>query len=245
MPLFSQRMGFRPLKKEIQVESLDSATRNQIWNGLTWLYFVKPDPITRTVLGITRLYQGKMLELIWAIWTLYFKNRHDQFSKSYDSWMKILEKCVYRYDWFEVFDFLEFIVKNYEDEEINSQFIEYCNQIFANEAVPYRFIGKEIIPLTNQIEIEEVEKVLETLFEPLKLHFEKALDLFSSRTHPDYSNSIKESISAVECICQIIVGRKGVALNNALKKLEDSGLEINTSLKKGFRQLYGWTSHED
>ena len=64
------------------------------------------------------------------------------------------------------------------------------------------------------------------------------------RDNPDYENSIKESISAVEAICEIITGTKGkeATLGNMLKKMEEKGVEIHGGLKSAFNILYGYTS---
>jgi hypothetical protein len=45
------------------------------------------------------------------------------------------------------------------------------------------------------------------------------LDLFEGRKATDFRNSIKESISAVEAMCQILTGDDKATLGQALKKL--------------------------
>jgi len=60
---------------------------------------------------------------------------------------------------------------------------------------------------------------------------------------PNYRNPIKESISAVESLCNLITGRKDT-LGDALKKLE-AKVVIHPALKKGFSSIYGYTSDAD
>jgi len=239
MSRFSQKIGITPLTKAMQIKSLDIETRNRLYNGLLLSYFVYP---RGRVYGD---YYGDSLDLIWKIWNDFFKNRRNQFSKYHDSWMKLLNDNFWRWEWHYALDFIEFIVQTYKEENTNKQFMEDCNNVFTEESVPYRFVGKEIVPLTNEVEIAEIETALDSPFVPIQEHFGKALEHLSDRANPDYPNSIKESISAVECICQIIVGRRGIVLNRALNQLEESGVEINNVLKRGFRQLYGWTSSDD
>ena len=65
---------------------------------------------------------------------------------------------------------------------------------------------------------------------------------------PDYENSIKESISAVESLCCIITGATGsqATLGSTLKKLEkDGGVVIHGAMKTAFEKLYGYTSDSD
>jgi hypothetical protein len=68
------------------------------------------------------------------------------------------------------------------------------------------------------------------------------VDLFSDRKSPDYRNSVKESISAVEAICKIITGDEKATLGQALKKLEDKGLHLHAALRNAFSSLYGYTN---
>ena len=66
----------------------------------------------------------------------------------------------------------------------------------------------------------------------------------ANREVPDYENSIKESISAVEAMCEILTGLKGreAILGNMLKKIEERGVSIHGGLKVAFNALYGYTS---
>lgn len=72
-------------------------------------------------------------------------------------------------------------------------------------------------------------------------HLVKATTFLADRDMPDYENSIKESISAVEAMCVVLLG-KGATLGAALKQLEDKGIKIHPSMKSAFEKLYGYTS---
>ena len=76
---------------------------------------------------------------------------------------------------------------------------------------------------------------------------QKALQFYSDRENPDYENSIKESISAVEAMCCIITGMTGASatLGAALRKLEESGVVIHGAMRSAFSQLYGYASDEN
>ncbi len=78
---------------------------------------------------------------------------------------------------------------------------------------------------------------------PVTQHFKTALELLSDRTSPDYRNSIKESIIAVEAISKLITGNSGTTLGRALATIESQGqVQLHTKLKDGFINLYGYTS---
>src|ERR1700733_716108 len=78
-------------------------------------------------------------------------------------------------------------------------------------------------------------------FKPVSGHLKNALEKLSDQTSPDYRNSIKESISAVEAMCQIITGTKS-SLGQAVKKLEDNGVDIHPAFDTALEKLYGYTS---
>ena len=75
------------------------------------------------------------------------------------------------------------------------------------------------------------------------MHLSEALKLFSDKEQPDYRNSIKESISAVEVLCRELTGES--TLGNALKKLESQVVAIQSQLKEAFIKLYAYTNQPD
>lgn len=102
----------------------------------------------------------------------------------------------------------------------------------------------KFVSITNETEIESVSDASNTPYNSVNIHIQKALTLYSDRKQPDYENSIKESISAVEAMCCIITGMTGASatLGAALKKLEDNGVIIHGAMRNAFSQLYGYTS---
>ena len=73
----------------------------------------------------------------------------------------------------------------------------------------------------------------------MREHIRSAVSLLSERKKPNYRNSIKESISAVESVCRLIGG--GKTLGDALKGIRDK-IGLHPALEKGFSALYGYTS---
>ena len=154
----------------------------------------------------------------------------------------------------DVLSLIEYIT-NYLDEckvtyldkywnERRYPFIEDINRVFEQEYVGYRFIDGEITPISDEMEVAEIEQSLDIEFQGCRAHFKKALSFLSDREKPDYKNCIKESISAVESICQIIIGKDSATLGKALKVLEGKGVVLHSALKNAFSSLYGYTSDE-
>jgi len=117
----------------------------------------------------------------------------------------------------------------------------FYNRVFEKEYVGYRFVNGYITPITDSTEIFTIEDALAIQHNAVRDHFNKALRLLSDRDAPDYANSIKESISAVERMCSIIVG-KSTTLSDALNKLQAKGVAINAQMKVAFEKLYNYTN---
>jgi hypothetical protein len=79
-------------------------------------------------------------------------------------------------------------------------------------------------------------------FEPVTTHIRRAVEMLSDRKAPDYRNSIKEAISAVESMCGLVTGKPKATLGDALKQLSANGVELHPALREGFNKLYGFTS---
>lgn len=118
------------------------------------------------------------------------------------------------------------------------------NKVLEEEKAGYRFVNNKFINIIDKIEIEAIEQASDTPYNSVNIHIKKALSLYSDRKNPDYENSIKESISAVEAMCCIITGMAGASatLGAALKRLEDNGVVIHGALREAFSKIYGYTS---
>ena len=145
--------------------------------------------------------------------------------------------------WYGIYDFIEksLYVVNYDEKLLT----EY-NRIMEEEGVSYRVIDRLVVPIINDEEIKSIQNASVTKYEPVNKHIKKALELLQNRTKPDYENSIKESISAVESLCSIITitDGKNNTLGKTLDLLEEEGIHIHVSLKEAFKKIYGYASDE-
>lgn len=241
MSSFSQRKGLKPIKKIVQIESMDDDLRNRLWNGLDLCYF----KTARLTLSLSEA--PNLKRLLESLWNDYFKLPIDTIRFLTSSAIKDLKERYFALNWNEVYDLIEFIAKNDPlGIDGSSEFMEYCNQVLEKEFSPYRFVGNEITQITAKEEIDEIEEALRSPLEPVNLHLRTALEKLSDKKDPDYRNSIKESISAVETVCRMISGNPKASLGNALDEIERAGkLKLHTALKQGFDKLYGYTSAED
>jgi hypothetical protein len=246
--LFSERIGVQPLKTLIQVDSIDDDLRNGLWNALNLHCFSKIDYITGRGGGYLIEEEGwneEFHSLFKNIWLDYFKILIDTLP---EDWKKIKTKIqdyFFSCHWYQVYDFIEFIALNFpRKKEISiNDFVSYCNKILEREVSAFRFIGLRLAQITNENEINEIEKALENPYRPVGTHLKQSLELLSDRKNPDYRNSIKESISAVEALCKIISNDSKTTLGQALKIIEQK-VNIHPALKSAFSNLYGYTNDE-
>ena len=239
MKLFSQRKGIKPVKSVMQVDSMDMELRNGLWDALTLFYWSKVEET-----GYVYKYDNIDI-LLKLLWHSYFKRPIDTLDSYWPNTYKEIREYFFNCEWYEVYDFIEFIANNYPDKynEVNPKFMDFCNSVLEGELSAYRFVGGKITQITSEAEVSEIEEALE-ISKPLKAvntHLKRALDLLANRKSPNYRNSIKEAISAVEAICNLITKEKKATLGQALKRIEDK-VSLHPALKNAFSNLYGYTS---
>lgn len=125
------------------------------------------------------------------------------------------------------------------------EFVQNLNSEFERLVYGYRIVNDHVTTIIDEVQISAIQKPLEspTVHENIRRHLNNALRLYSQRPQADYQNSIKESISAVECLCRSITEEN--TLGKALSKLERSGAIIHPLLKEVFTKLYFYANRED
>ena len=232
---FSERYGYKSVKEKLQIDSIDKELRNTLWNLLTEYYWE----------GATDRFFANSSEypILRLLWKDFLKEPIDVMSPNALDFVSQIKDYYYRFEWYEVYDFIEFISQQYPDERTNKGFRKECNQVLQKECSAYRFVGKQITQLTSKEEIESIEVAIEKSNDQVTSHLVRSLELLSDRKSPDYRNSIKESISAVESLVQKTVGKKGT-LGQLIEKIEGH-FELHPAIKESFKKLYGYTSNED
>lgn len=234
---FSQRIGKKPIREILQVESIDDSLYNKLWNLILNTVFAK----------LKNLTHEEAQTVCNHIWTEFFNERVDEtppyFSmrnKDFESYFK--EEFFYNLYWYEVYDLLEFL-SQLDSKTLNTGFMEKCNSVLKRELSGYRLIDNKVIKTTSEEEVSAIETAIKdsSSLNSVNTHLRTALELLSNRNNPDYRNSIKESISAVEAICAIIVKDDSATLGEAIKVIEKN-FKLHKALKSAFSSLYGYTS---
>lgn len=154
----------------------------------------------------------------------------------------ILRNWFFKAEWYEVYDLLEFL-SLIDSNGLNISFDENCNRALKKELSAFRVIKGKIVQITSEEEIIEIEQAINDTnpWKSVNTHLVTALELLADRKKPNYRNSIKESISAVEAICKIITGNESATLGESLTVIEKKHA-LHGALKKAFSSLYGFTS---
>jgi hypothetical protein len=240
---FSERTGLRTPKQKIQVDSMDDALRNGIWNVLELFMH---DPLRNDTADFipNTLYA----DLIHDIWFSFFKEPTDGIPlRKYDVITQIRNRF-FKWDWLEVYDYIDFLAEQENSPFATIYFIEALDEILKRELSGYRFINGSLAPITNEGEIREIERALDgsakSKLKGVKIHLDEALSKLSDRKNPDYRNSIKESISAIESICKVLADDPKAELAKALKSLRGN-VSIHGAIEQSFLKMYGFTSDSD
>jgi AbiJ N-terminal domain 4 len=246
--LFSERKGLKPVRETLQVDSVDPGLRNRLWSALSALEcFESPMP-PGTMYGDALGYPpGNPTQVIFlALWDRYFRRPLDTVPDSFLAARQQLRKYFFGCEWFEVYDLLEFVAQAVTARRDRDQLVGLCNGILEEEHSGYRFVGGVITEITREEEVAAVEEALAYpgKLRPVAAHLDQALRLLADKKKPDFRNSIKESVSAVEAVCRLITGDQKATLGQALKKIEGR-VPLHAALGQSFDRLYGYTSDAD
>ena len=235
-------MGHRAIRSLSQTDDLDQDTRTELWNVT--------NQIRDVLQGPSCAIQAKIqTRLITAVWKWEFKKPVDERPSDGIVWTRI-KTTILDGEWYEVLDLIEKLVgylKRFADawtDGLLTPLVEGYNDRFRHFLVGYRFIGLEITPIDTTAQADAVAEAIDATkgISGARHAFEQAVNLLSDRQNPDYPNSIKESISAVEAVVKKVTGEG--TLGAGLKKLKGAGLSIHPSLELAWSKMYGWTSND-
>lgn len=240
---FSQRIGKKPIKTVLQIESIDEDLKNRLWNATKENFF---DKLKDYASYGAETEKGKVCKFIWME---FFKNPVDKipsFSNSPNvdtyGFMSYLRKWFYSCEWYEIYDLIEFL--SYLDNDLGiNKYVPMCNWALEVEVSGYRIINGKIAQITSEQEVLAIEEAARNTdkWKSVNTHLKTSLDYLSDRKTPDYRNSIKEAISAVESFCKIITNDDKATLGKALVEIEKTH-KIHKALKNAFSSIYGYTS---
>lgn len=235
---FSQRKGLESVSELIQVGEMNIALRNSIWNVLYTCGFGHDDFLYGTGNRIAPM--EKFSEILWAH---FYKIPVDERGEYSSDRLEFIREDFFSRRWNKVYDFIQFVVS--PQAGLSDSLSHAINHVLEREGAGYRIIDTIVVDITAEEEVKMLENAIrDTKFAGVSAHLKRALELMADRENPDYRNSIKESICAIESMAKVIVDDPKATLAEALKVLEKNG-QMHKALKDGFLKLYGYTSDEE
>ncbi len=233
MSRFSERVGARRPREVLQLGDIDEPLRIAIWNAIH-LAFTRYKNAVQASSDLVWWERGKRL----AVEVLNRPVDEVPYGRT-EPWLKGI---ITGSPWHVVYDVLEWVVCEAKDLRL----VE-ANAVLAREGSGYRFLSGQLAPITSEHEIKAIEGATAAAeragHRGAATHLSEAVAKLAQKPEPDFRNSIKESISAVESALNAIAGTKAQGVKEALAIL-DGKLGLHGGFAAGIKALYGWTSQD-
>lgn len=233
MDIFSQRQGYK--SSILQLETASDTLRRRVFAA-----FYKQEFDCYDVLDWMNYTTG-IEDMMIEMGVIYEFPRNSLIKKKNADALQ--KHIIGAKEWYVIFDFIEKYLAISNEETVEKMRVIF-NRILEEEKSGYRIMDKQIVPIVTEHELKSLEETINIPYESARIHIRKAVESFSNRKKPDYENTIKDSISAVEAMCCIIVDDPKATLGAAIKKIEDKGVKLHKAFLKAIDSLYGYTSDE-
>jgi len=231
---FSDRIGITQPRTILQVEAMNEELRNGLWQACNEYHF-------RDENDHRFQYDVQFQNLLATVYVDFFKKTSDVIPYGYEAGIKSIRKWFFGAEWWNVYNFVEFLISAFD----TPPFAERVSFFLEREKSGYRILQNQFVAITDKIELSSISDAatLGSKFSAAREHIQSAITLFSKKPQPDYRNSIKESICAVESTARVVTGTPKATLGDALKSIS-SKIAIHPSLREGMNKIYGYTSDE-
>lgn len=234
---FSEKYGHRPVSDVIQLDTIDDNLRTDLWN-FTYHSFTG---------GIESFWTDKIFDHVFALaWVKHFHEDIDELpSRQYR--LDEVKRWFKEAQWYEVYDLVELITESAHD--ISNGEVDLSpvyNKLLAAGRSGYRLVAHQIAPISDTNEIDTIEEALTVSTDAARHHLQSALSLLADKTAPNFSESVKESISAVEAKAKAM-DPAAKTLGEALKTLKnrkDGLFPDNKPLFEAWEKMYGFANSE-
>lgn len=231
MPTFSQRYGYTAVRTALQHEEMDTPLRTDLWNALNIITEnSEPD-------------EARDFGPFVQIWINLWRKPLDELPYDVHTMGLRVKKHILEAEWYEVYDTIELVVRTLADTE----FENFYNGILEHNRAAWRFVDSTLVRFDEETDIQAIEQAMKDANDitGAKHHLTRALKLLSNRENPDFANSIKESFSAVEAVCQHLSGMKKATLPDGLKAIKNRGVSVHPALERSWTAAYGYASDSD
>lgn len=243
---FSERMGYTKPKDIIQYESIDDDLKNDLWN----LYY--GNYLEAAEYQDIYLLPEDFKTYFKKLWTDFLKKKINEIPEQAYTFIKLVETDFFDNTkaWYFIYDLIEYTFNTFDFRTIgdksyfNHQIESQLNSILEKNLSGYRFINTQFVPITNDQEIASINEASKnnTEYKTVSAHFNKALELLSDKKTPDFSNSIKESISAIESCFKVFFNNPNIKFGDALNNLEHKHA-LDKQIKESINKIYAFSNN--
>src|SRR5262245_22291187 len=131
--LFSERSGLTRGRTVAQLDDMDIALRNGLWNAVAAFYWDTAS--FEGPYGFVRNSDRK--ELFIALWDAFLKRPVDEMPHHFDRAVREVRDMFFECEWYRVYDFLEFLADRGPDR-LKIPFRQACNKVLQRELSGYR-----------------------------------------------------------------------------------------------------------
>lgn len=236
---FSERKGFKHFSDIVQIDNLNERTRNRFYVITENIFNVMNERKEECSIYFVEYIYVELFSLTKK----HIPKHHGEYW--YSKVLETLYEIFLNSDYSEVLTLIEGIIKSYEyvdkitghNMNLVEMYEKSIEMVLKNENVNYRIINGKFMDIDNEKQIQSIEETIKNPYKVVSEHYCKAIDLLYESK--DYDNSIKESISSVEAMCQILTNNNKITLGQALKLLKS---DIHPALESAFEKIYGYTS---
>jgi len=230
---FEQREGTKPLPSQLEPKTLPRRLRVRLF-----------DIIRNEMLN--HAYDGEFLDpwltLLFDTHVQHFERMPDEFENKYYAQEETLKEVFSTGSYDQVLGLIEFILRH---RLCRPELGDEIDNVLLDERSAYRIVDQDTVAALGS---DEDRQTIELAFADLaqdkfngaKTHLKRAV---GALTDGKYSDSIRESIHAVESVARALEPGAN-SLSKALERLERKST-VHGALKKGFLALYGFTSSEE
>jgi hypothetical protein len=232
---FSQRIGITPREPVVQLDDISESLRNSLWN------VIHQRVHSRDASLWPRIARRAAAD--------FFKFPIDELPLYDFECGRWIKERFYKMEWYRAYDFVEYFVQDVYGiiSTDRKPIVAHFNRVLEREGAGYRFIAGVLSPISNPTEIVAVDEAVSNAarrgLAGASEHLNTAIALLGQRPDPDYRNSIKESISAIESLVKSISGQGSGGLAGALDAVAAKA-PIHGALRSALKSLYGYTSDE-
>ena len=212
----------------MKVGKLSETFRNQLWKivyeGLLG------DEVADHLGRRTNRVGGQWVVVGKDFWTNTLGHAVDEFNNKFDKLGTDYKTLILQGKYSDVFDFIEHVINH---DFCPHEFAIGVIELFKLNLIAYALdlSTKSIIPVVTEMEQKAVVDSLNAISKSKNKgalgHLSKAASFINNKS---YADSVRESIHAVESIACVLTNDNKATLGAALKKLEDSGIEIHLVL---------------